>query len=89
MRIPYHPMGCFITSMLLLTACQSDSDKLQRLQGDQTMYCLNAQADMREFELASRPLSPPVPSKDSLFGEYMKHKTACDLATRDLNRFMR
>lgn len=89
MSLSYHRTACFVSSAFLLTACASDAEKLKRLQNAQMSSCLLAQADQREYDLASRPLSPPTPSKDSIFREYMDDKAECDLATRDLNRFMR
>lgn len=86
----YHLTVGFLSLVLLLTACESDADKLQRLNGDRAVNCLLAQKYQREYELAEAPKSPPnLPLKDSLFREYMDYNTKCELATRDLNRFMR
>ena len=80
----------------LFAACESDEKKLQRLQGDQAMYCLNAQADQREYETARYPggmtqeniRALPSRAADSLGKIWYEYKTKCELATRDLNRFM-
>lgn len=76
---------CFLLSIL---ACQSDESKLSMLRGDRAIACLNAEAAQREYELAKAPKSPPS-NVDSLGREYMDWTTKCELATRDLNRFMR
>lgn len=84
------------TVVCFLAACESDEKKLQRLQGDQAMYCLNAQAHYREFEAvrypggmtAKNPRGIPSHKADSLRGIWYEYKTKCELATRDLNRFM-
>lgn len=83
----YQVTVCFL-SLLALSACQSDESKLSMLQGDRAIACLNAEAAQREYELAKAPKSPPS-NVDSLGREYMSWTTKCELATRDLNRFMR
>lgn len=83
-------------AVLSLSACESDEKKLQRLQGDQLMYCLDAQAHQREYETARYPGgmtqlnigTPATPKADSLRKIWYEYKTKCELATRDLNRFM-
>lgn len=82
---------------LLLIGCESDEKKLQRLQGGQLMYCLDAQASQREYETARYPggmtrenlRAVPTAKADSLLLVWQEYRTKCDLATRDLNRFMR
>lgn len=87
MSISLHRTVCFL-SLLALSACQSDESKLSMLRGDRAIACLNADAAQREHELAKAPKSPPS-NVDSLGRAYMDWTTKCELATRDLNRFMR
>ena len=88
--------ACFLSFSIMFVACESDEKKLQRLQGEWGTACLNAQMDQRDYEAARYPGGVTVrnlaglPSRkaDSLFLVWQDHKTKCDLATRDLNRFM-
>lgn len=97
MSISYHRTVCFISSVLLLTACESDTDELQRLNGDRAVACLLAQKYEREYLEARTPKcgtatsipTPRTPYIDSLGREWVEYKTKCELAERDLNRFMR
>lgn len=88
MSVSFHRMGCFI-SLVMLSACRSDADKLQRLEGDKAIACLSAEKYRREFELAKAPKAPAFPKADSLLLRYMDFNAKCELAQRDLNRFMR
>lgn len=93
----YHLTACFVSSVFLLIACRSDADKLQRLEGDQSTACLVAEMDKKEYETARFPGGmtreniriPATPAAESLGRKWYNQKTKCDLATRDLNRFMR
>jgi hypothetical protein len=72
---------------MLLTACESDADKLTRLNGDRAVNCLLSEKYQREYEMVS--LQKPSHLKDSLTLQSVAWNTKCELAERELNRFMR
>lgn len=92
------PKVCFLSIVFcVLTGCKSDAEKLQQLTADQAMVCLQSEVARKVYmdarypggmtrENVTAPLKSPA---DSLGREYLDRKTECDLATRDLNRFMR
>lgn len=86
MRLLYHLTVCFITSVLLLTACESDAKKLQRLQGDRAVHCLLVDKYREDYLAAKKAKSPHA---DTLLQRWNEHNTGCEIATRDLDRFMR
>lgn len=91
----YHLTVCFLS--LLLMACESEGKKLQRLQGDQSGACIDEQVSHRAYIDARYPggrnpenlRAPLTPVAESLGREWIDAKTKCELAQRDLNRFMR
>lgn len=95
MRLSYQVTVCFLS--LLLMSCESESATLQRLQTDRAIACLNAEADQKVYEMARYPggmtakniSAPPTPVAESLGREWADWRTKCELAERDLNRFMR
>lgn len=77
---------CFMSLVFTLTACQSDESKMAMLKGDRATACLLAQKYEREYGFVSN--QPYSPKRDSLMREYSDWSTKCELATRELNRFM-
>lgn len=86
MPVSYHRTVCFI-SILLLAACESDETKFQRLRGEQGTQCLLVQKYREDLDAARK--SPQNPYRDTLLQQWGEANTKCELATRDLNRFMR
>lgn len=84
---------CFVSVIFVLTACQSDEEKLQRLQGDQAVHCLLVEKYREDYDLARKADHDANVARsdhtDSLLREWGDRKAKCDLATRELNRFMR
>lgn len=94
----YHWRGCFISSLLALSACESDQAKLGRLEQERTTECLLEQSYFDKLSLARygpggvtsvNIRNPTTPAVDSLRATWMDHHTKCALATRDYNRLMR
>lgn len=83
----YHLTVCFL-SLLILSACESEEKKLTRLSQDQAVACLVAQSSQKTFDVTSKQ-KHWSPDRDSLLREALEDRTKCELATRDLNRFMR
>jgi hypothetical protein len=67
-----------IIAMPLLTSCESDDKKLERLGGDKQTACLAAEWNYQAY------LKHEQDAK-----EWMESRRRCDLATREYNRFMR
>lgn len=88
MLVSCHRMGCFVSYVLLLSACESDEKKLTRLSQDQAVACLVAQSSQKAFDVTNKQ-KHHSPDRDSLLREALEDRTKCELATRDLNRFMR
>lgn len=88
---------CSLPVFFVLTACKSDAEKLQQLTTDQASACLQSEIARKVYMDARYPggmtrenITAPLKSPaDSLGREYLERKAECDLATRDLNRFMR
>lgn len=79
-----------LLTVLLLTVimgCESDAAKLQRLQGEQASQCLLAESLNGQLALGMN--QQPGKGRDSLLAAWNEHYTKCQLAQRDLNRFMR
>lgn len=74
-------------TLLILTACESDESKHDRLAGDQAVNCILADKYSREYEMVA--LQSKTPLKDSLTRLASEYRTKCDLSTREYNRFMR
>lgn len=93
MPVSYHLKVCFLSSAITLTACESDTDKLQRLSQDRAVECLLVQKYREDYEAAreanktaKKAWSSEV---DTLLSQWSERNTKCELATRELNRFMR
>jgi hypothetical protein len=86
MSFSYHLTVGFV-SLILLSACESDESKMGRLRGDQAAYCGLAEKYGREYEMVAVQVRTPL--QDSLKREASNYGIQCDLATRELNRFMR
>lgn len=87
MSVSYRRTACFISLVMVSTACESDEAKLTRLNGDRAVACLLAEKYHNEYEMVS--LQKPSHLKDSLTRQSVEWSTKCDLATREVNRFMR
>lgn len=76
-----------VALLTILTACESDASKLSRLRGDRATYCILAEADKRQLAMIRN--QQPSKQEDSLLSLWDEHSTKCQLAERELNRFMR
>lgn len=74
-------------AVALLTACESDEAKLQRLSGERAVQCLLVDKYREDYLAAKR--NPSNPYADTLGQQWMEANTKCELATREYNRFMR
>lgn len=74
-------------SLILLSACESDESKMGRLRSDQAVKCILAEEYRREYEMVAVQVRTPL--QDSLKREASNYGIQCDLATREVNRFMR
>lgn len=84
----YHARGCFISLLcaIALSACESDQDKLTRLNGDRAVNCVLAEKYMREYEMVMLQVRTPL--QDSLARMSTEYSTKCQLAERELHKFM-
>jgi hypothetical protein len=79
---------------IALASCQTDSNKLERLEREKTIECLLQDASWKKYEAAAYPNRATLqkvksPAADSLGREWNNHRVKCELATRDLNKFLR
>lgn len=88
MRLSYHPRVVFLSLVITLMACESDADKLQRLEGDRAVECLNARVLDRAMKDANVNRAT-TPYSDTLGKQYREAESKCTLASRELDRFMR
>jgi hypothetical protein len=70
----------------MFVACESDHDKMERLNGDAAVQCTLAQKYEKEYEFVAAQVKTPL--QDSLARMSTKYRTNCDLAQRELNKFM-
>ena len=84
MSISFHRTVVFLSVTFVLTACESDTDKLQRLEGERAVQCLLAQKYEKDF-LSFKKSSPAATAAAT---QWSLHDAKCQLATRELNRFM-
>ena len=83
----YHRTASFISLGFLLMACKSDEAKLQELKYGRAVNCVLAQKYQREYEMVALQVKTPL--QDSLVRMSTEYNTKCDLAERELNKFMR
>lgn len=81
MSFSYHRTVTFVSLWLLLSGCESDAHKLERLRSGQATKCL--ESNILQKALMTGPVS------DSLRDQSRAAETECLLATRDLSRFLR
>lgn len=83
----YHLTVCFL-SLLTFSGCESDEAKLQRLRSEQTMACLLARSYQRDV-VNSNLNRATITYSDTLGRRAREYQVKCELATRNLDRFMR
>jgi hypothetical protein len=75
-----------ITILVVVCACESEDERLERLETDKVTACLRAE---RFYDRYRSRTDSSDEMRDSLGEEWQAEKRKCDLATRELNRFMR
>lgn len=96
MTRPRNPPIIFVMLLVAIAACEDEADKLSRLRHQQMMACLLAQARQGEAdaalqERATRPIDYASEESQRIRRLSLRADSAqiaCDLANRDLNRFM-
>lgn len=86
-------MKRLIIGLLILTACESDLDKLKRLDGERSIACLNAEIDQRVYTEERHPggisrensMKPATPVAESLGRIWSTSQAECELLTRKYN----
>jgi hypothetical protein len=87
-----------LVGVIAIAACQSDAEKLTRLEQERTTECLLEQAYHDKAMTArygpggmtpANMSTPLTREADSSARLWIEHRTKCELATRDYNRFMR
>lgn len=78
----YHRTTCFISLVLIVAACESEQNKLQRLNSDRAVNCVLADKYQREYQMVMLQVKTPL--QDSLLRESNKYSTKCQLAEREL-----
>lgn len=72
-----------IALVFLLSACESDVEKLRRLESEKTTQCLNEQYYMEKYTKARPPYpASSTPESDSLGKLVLDYKARCELLTR-------
>lgn len=79
----------WLMALLILTACERDLDKLQRLDSERLIQCLNAEAEYEALQKARPDPRKRTPSTDSLAFKWVERQSRCELATREYERFKR
>lgn len=85
MPVPFQ----LLSLLVLLTACESDLDKLQRLDTERWIQCLNAEAEYEALQKARPDPRKRTPQTDTLAAKWIERQAKCELATRDYERFRR
>lgn len=70
---------------LILTACERDLDKLQRLDTERLIQCLNAEAEYEALQKARPDPRKRTPATDSLARKWVERQSKCELLTRQYN----
>lgn len=78
MPVSYHCLLVF--GLVAMTACESDLEKLQRLEDERGIACLSTEIDQRVF-MQERHLGGPV--AESLGRMWSASKAECELLTRE------
>lgn len=63
-----------------ILACESDTEKIKRLDGQAAVECLNEEYYGEKYEKARLDSSP---GKDTLLRRWADHRAKCELLTRE------